>query len=40
MNELSLNVNETGSKVFNINENFDKLKLNSLLKINKKIQFI
>ncbi len=36
MNELSLHINETGSKVFNINENFDKLKLNSVLKINKK----
>ena len=36
MSELSLFVNETGSKVFNINKNFDKLNLKSLLKMNKK----
>ena len=36
MNQLSLFVNETGSKAFNINKNFDKLNLKSLLKPNKK----
>ena len=33
---LSLNVKETGSNVLILNENFEKLKLNSVLKINKK----
>ena len=36
MNELSLDVKETGSIAFNINENFDKLNLDGLMKINKK----
>ena len=36
MNELSLFVNETGSKVFNINENFNELNLDNVMKLNKK----